>query len=281
MAPKVRVLFDRSRPDYRDPRSPRPIRVYEWAARQTVTVPTRVVLLSHGNGGSGKTMDWLARPLVGAGFRVAAVDHHGDNFVDGYLPEGFLFGWDRPRDLSIVLDDLAAVHPLGSVGVAGFSFGGFTALALAGGRIDTKAVAAVLTGHADPPDIPEFPGVLDALRSHMSPNALQSETESAGRDLTDSRVEAAFAVAPGWAHLLTPQSLRQVNVPVEVHWGGADGIVTLDDMRPYLDLIPHAVSHCVGPEVRHEDFIPALVSDPAVRDLVGGAAADFFSRNLT
>jgi len=178
MEPAVRVLFDGSRPDYRDRRSPRPIRVYEWATPGSE--PTPWVLLSHGNGGSGRTMDWLARPLVAAGFRVAAVDHHGNNVVDGYQPEGFLFGWDRPRDLSVVLDDLATVEPLGPVGVAGFSFGGFTALALAGGRIDTDAVAAVLTGRADPPDIPEFPGVLAALMSRMSPAELRAEVERAG-----------------------------------------------------------------------------------------------------
>ena len=280
MTPDVRVLFDRSRADYRDRRSPRPIRVYQWEAHRPRSGPTPLVLLSHGNGGSGKTMDWLAQPLTAAGFRVVAVDHHGNNAVDRYLPEGFTFGWDRPRDLSVVLDDLAAVEPLGPVGVAGFSFGGFTALALAGGRVDTDAVAAVLTGQVDPPDIPEFPGVLDVLRSQMSSSALGAELEKAGRDLTDVRVRAAFAIAPGWAHLLTPRSLREVRVPVEVHWGGADRIAPLAEMRPYLDLIPHAVGHCIGPEVRHEDFIPALVSDPAVRDRVGAAAADFFDRNL-
>jgi predicted dienelactone hydrolase len=281
MEPRVRVLLDRSRADYRDPRSPRPIRVYEWGSRTPRPEPTPVVLLSHGNGGSGKTMDWLARPLTAAGFRVVAVDHHGNNVVDGYQPEGFIFGWDRPRDLSVVLDDLAGVGPLGPVGVAGFSFGGFTALAMAGGRIDTAAVAAVLLGQADPPDIPEFPGVLDALTARMSSSALRSEMEQAGSDLADPRVDAVFAIAPGWAHLLTPPSLRNMTVPVEVHWGGADRIAPLDEIRPYLDLIPQVVGHCIGPEVRHEDLIPAVVVDPAVRDRVGAAAADFFDRHLT
>lgn len=280
MTPEVRVLFDRSRADYRDRRSPRPIRVYQWEARRPRSGLTPLVLLSHGNGGSGKTMDWLAQPLTAAGFRVVAVDHHGNNVVDGYLPEGFLFGWDRPRDLSVVLDDLAAVEPLGPVGVAGFSFGGFTALALAGGRIDTDAVAAVLAGRADPPDIPEFPGVLAALTSRMSSTELRAEIERAGSDLADPRVGAVLAIAPGWAHLLTPQSLRNVAVPVEVHWGGADEIAPLREIEPYLDLIPDVVGHCVGPEVRHEDFISAFVADPTVRDRVGAGAADFFARHL-
>ncbi|WP_405940750.1 hypothetical protein [Streptomyces sp. NBC_00207] len=33
-------------------------------------------------------MEWLVRPLHEAGFRVVALDHHGNNFVDGYEPQG-------------------------------------------------------------------------------------------------------------------------------------------------------------------------------------------------
>jgi predicted dienelactone hydrolase len=71
-------------------------------------------------------MRWLVEPLVAAGFRVIAVDHHGNNYVDGYEPEGFLFVWERPRDLTFVLDVLANEQPHGPVGAAGFSVGGYT-----------------------------------------------------------------------------------------------------------------------------------------------------------
>jgi pimeloyl-ACP methyl ester carboxylesterase len=79
---------------------------------------------SRGTGGSGSDMRWLVEPLVAAGFRVIAVDHHGNNYVDGYEPEGFLFVWERPRDLTFVLDVLANEQPHGPVGAAGFSVGG-------------------------------------------------------------------------------------------------------------------------------------------------------------
>ena len=41
--------------------------------------PFRPVVVSHGTGGSGGDMRWLVEPLVAAGFRVIAVDHHGNN----------------------------------------------------------------------------------------------------------------------------------------------------------------------------------------------------------
>lgn len=91
-------------------------------------------------------MRWLVEPLVAAGFRVIAVDHHGNNYVGGYEPEGFLFVWERPRDLTFVLDVLADEQPHGPVGAAGFSVGGYTLAALAGARLDPQRVAAALTG---------------------------------------------------------------------------------------------------------------------------------------
>jgi predicted dienelactone hydrolase len=141
-------------------------------------------------------MRWLVEPLVAAGFRVIAVDHHGNNYVGGYEPEGFLFVWERPRDLTFVLDVLADEQPHGPVGAAGFSVGGYTLAALAGARLDPQRVAAALTGRAPLPLIPEFPGVLAALRQKVSEDVISAAVNAAGADASDSRVRAAFQVAP-------------------------------------------------------------------------------------
>jgi hypothetical protein len=47
-------------------------------------------------------MLWLAEAPASAGNRVTAVDHHGNNHVDGFLPEGFACGWERARDLTFL-----------------------------------------------------------------------------------------------------------------------------------------------------------------------------------
>src|SRR5262245_11811469 len=114
--PRIRVLYDASRRDLREPSRPRPIRVYEWEPQSSAAMPGPLVVVSHGTGGSGSDMKWLVEPLVAAGFRVVAVDHHGNNYVDGYEPEGFLYVWERPKDLSVVLDVLANEQPGGRVG---------------------------------------------------------------------------------------------------------------------------------------------------------------------
>ncbi|MFF9198076.1 alpha/beta hydrolase family protein [Streptomyces sp. NPDC014779] len=280
--PLTRVLHDASRSDLKDPARPRPVRVYRWEPAGPPAGPAPLVVVSHGTGGSGSAMGWLVRPLREAGFRVVALDHHGNDFVGGYEPEGFLHVWERPRDVSFVLDALAAEEPLGPVGVAGFSLGGYTAAALAGARLDPRLLWAVLTGAVPLPDIPEFPGVLEALRAkHPLDEESRAGTQAAGADLSDPRVRAVFLVAPGLGALVTPESLAAVRVPVGLRWGGADTVNPYEvDTRPYREHIPTASGHSAGPDVRHDDFFAPDPADPHARVRVGAEAAGFFRQHL-
>ncbi|GAA3835710.1 alpha/beta hydrolase family protein [Streptomyces phyllanthi] len=277
--PLVRVLYDESRRDLREPGRPRPVRLYVWEPRDPVAVPAPLVVISHGSGGSGSDMGWLVHPLVESGFRVAALDHHGNNFVDGYEPEGFLHVWEQPRDITFALDALAREQPLGPVGAAGFSMGGYTVAALAGARIDPQVLLGIAMGAAPMPALPEFPDALDALLKKYSELELLSALESAAADLSDPRIQAVFQVAPGIGRFLTPESLRTVRVPVEIRWAGADTISPYEeDTRPYLEHIPTADGCSAGPDVRHEDFIGP---DPAaVRLRVGKEVTAFFVQHL-
>ncbi|MFF2526853.1 alpha/beta hydrolase family protein [Streptomyces liangshanensis] len=280
--PLIRVLYDESRRDLREPGHPRPVRLYLWEPRRPVAEPAPLVVVSHGTGGSGSDMEWMVRPLTEAGFRVAALDHHGNNFVDGYEPEGFLHVWERPLDVSLALDVLAREQPLGPVGVAGFSLGGYTAAALAGARVDPEILWGVLTGAVPVPEIPEFPGALEALRKkYPEDESSRRVVEGAGGDLSDPRVRAVFQVAPGVGGFVTPASLATVRVPVEIRWGGADTICPYEaDTRPYLEHIPTASGRSAGPDVRHDDFFAPEPADPAVRVRVGQEAAAFFLQHL-
>ncbi|MFE7411222.1 alpha/beta hydrolase family protein [Streptomyces laurentii] len=283
--PLIRVLYDDSRADLRDAARPRPVRVYQWEPDEPLLASAPLVVVSHGTGGSGSTMRWLTRPLRAAGFRVVALDHHGNNFVDGYAPEGFLHVWERPRDVSFVLDALAAEQPgqpLGPVGVAGFSLGGYAVAALAGARVDPGILWAVLAGEIPLPEIPEFPDALDAWRRTCPLDAAARRmVEAAAGDLSDPRVRAVFQVAPGVGALVTRESLAAVRVPVGIRWGGADTVNPYEaDTRPYLEHIPTASGHSAGPDVRHDDFFAPEPADPTARVRVGGEAADFFVRHL-
>ncbi|MFD5142242.1 alpha/beta hydrolase family protein [Streptomyces sp. NPDC058401] len=281
--PLIRVLYDASRPDLRDASRPRPVRLYVWEPSRTEPdAPAPLVFVSHGTGGSGSEMRWLADPLHAAGFRVVALDHHGNNFVDGYEPEGFLHVWERPRDISFALDVLAGEQPLGPVGVAGFSIGGYTAAALAGARVDPRILWAVLTGELPLPEIPEFPGVLEALRAkYPQEEAARRTLEGAGGDLSDPRIRAVFQVAPGVGSLVTRESLEAVTVPVSIRWAGADTITPYEaDTRPYLEGIPTATGRSIGVAVVHDDFFAPEPADPTAKVRAGEEAAAFFLEQL-
>ena len=64
-----------------------------------------LIVLSHGTGGNRMSLMWLACELVGKGYIVAAVDHFGNTF-DNSIPEHFVKIWDRPKDISFLLDVL-------------------------------------------------------------------------------------------------------------------------------------------------------------------------------
>ncbi|MCF3120187.1 alpha/beta fold hydrolase [Streptomyces arenae] len=280
--PLIRVLHDESRRDLRDPDRPRPVRLYLWEPSRPHAVPAPLIVVSHGTGGSGSDMEWLVRPLHEAGFRVVALDHHGNNYVDGYEPEGFLHVWERPRDVSFALDVLARDQLLGPVGVVGFSLGGYTAAALAGARVDPQILWAVLTGTVPLPEIPEFPGALEALRKKAPlDESSRRALEAAAADLSDPRVRAVFQVAPGVGGLVTPESLATVRVPVGIRWGGADTVNPYDvDTRPYLEHIPTATGSSAGPHVCHDDFFAPQPADPSARVQVGREAATFLQQHL-
>ncbi|MEJ6007985.1 dienelactone hydrolase [Paucibacter sp. AS339] len=99
----------------------------------------RLVLISHGSGGSPWVHADLARRLVGAGFIVAMPAHQGDNYKDPGRPGPDSWAL-RPLEMSRAIDALAAeprfapLLALDKVGAYGGSAGGHTVLSLAGGR---------------------------------------------------------------------------------------------------------------------------------------------------
>jgi hypothetical protein len=122
----------------------------------------RDILLSHDTGASGRDLAWLAEPLAQAGFLVAAVDHHGNNWVDGYAAPGLV--WERPADLRHVLDLVQRQRRADWVGAAGFSAGGYAAAALVGVRLDPDLIKLLAEGEIPDPALPEYPGAFEWLR---------------------------------------------------------------------------------------------------------------------
>ena len=108
------------------------------------------VVISHGLGSSREEFAGMAEHLASYGFAVAVPEHPGSNIqyqqeflaniaYEGINPIEFVY---RPWDIKTLLDSLAADPTyarrldLDQVGVIGHSFGGYTALALAGAALN-------------------------------------------------------------------------------------------------------------------------------------------------
>ena len=78
-------------------------KIIKDAQIQSSTFP--VVLLSHGYRGNWRNQNWLASEIAKRGYIVAAADHPGTTTFDN-SPKQAAKWWERPRDISRVLDHL-------------------------------------------------------------------------------------------------------------------------------------------------------------------------------
>lgn len=97
-----------------------------------------LIVMSHGAGGSRDDLAWLGAMLVKQGYIVASVDHYGNTWYMNQ-PKEALKRWERPKDITYVIDQLLIDPVFGpcinpdKIGFAGFSLGGLAGIWLAGG----------------------------------------------------------------------------------------------------------------------------------------------------
>lgn len=186
---------------------------------------TPVVVMSHGLASNPEDRAKLAEHLASHGFLVALPQHPGSDsqhvadMLAGYhravfAVEDFI---DRPLDITHVLDELDARNAdefggrldLDSVGLLGHSFGGYTALALAGATIDTTHLRTDC----------EREGYLNvSLLLQCRALVLPSIPSS----FRDERVAAVIAVNPVNNSIFGPDGLAKVEIPVALVAGSLD-----------------------------------------------------------
>lgn len=192
----------------------------------------RLVLISHGSGGSPWVHADLARRLVEAGFVVAMPEHWADNYKDPSRPGPDSWAL-RPAEMSRAIDAVAADSRFGpglrldKVGAYGGSAGGHTVLSLAGGHWS----AAGFLRHCQVHLAEDFQacvglttsltrgvggdlGVLDGLKLWLARQILAFKFDDA-RPLSyaDPRIAAAVASVPAAADF-EMSSLAKPRIPL-------------------------------------------------------------------
>jgi predicted dienelactone hydrolase len=213
------------------------------------------VVLSHGSGGAAANLAWLGEALSAEGFLVAAVDHHGNSAEDELLPEGAAFWWERPRDLTVVVDHLERTEKVRSVAVAGYSLGGYTAAAVLGARIDAGKLRRLYEGDPILPIPPGRPDIVAENAALLATYGRGASVANALDDYRDRRFLAGILLAPAICPILDDGSLAAIDQPVLVRWGDADEVEApeTNGMR-YTRLIPGADGRSVGEHVGHFEF---------------------------
>jgi predicted dienelactone hydrolase len=199
-----------------------------------------LILLSHGTGGNRFSLAWLAIALAKHGYVVAAPDHWGNTF-DNKIPEFFIRYWERPLDISFIISQILKDKKLSQyvdsnrIGAAGFSFGGYTSLALAGAEIDCKLLkseANTIEGKK------EFTiHELGSLRKSIEKLSCDSIPSS---HLKDDRIKAFVALAPALGlGVGSTEQTRNISSPVLIIGAENDQIApVLTNAKHYRNLIP-------------------------------------------
>ena len=215
--------------------------------------------------------------------------------------------WLRAADLSAVIDAMLEDRTFGPridparIGAAGHSLGGYTVLTVAGGITDPARLQAFCRSPAaDALCAPQL-GIPELRQTSMarlsSDSDFQQRYRKASASYRDERIHAVFAMAPGPAPALTPESLAKISVPVAIATGSADEIAPPASGADVLSKAIPGATVKLFPQAGHfvffdtctavgRLFIRAGCRDPdgtdrdAVHDETIRLAFDFFSANL-
>ncbi|HZU87825.1 MAG TPA: hypothetical protein VE993_01075, partial [Stellaceae bacterium] len=209
-----------------------------------------LILLSHSSGGIAANLAWLGTALAAHGYIAAAVNHPGNNAIDGYTVPGFTLWGLRARDLSAVLDGMFKDPTFGPridprrIGAAGHSLGGYTVIAIAGGIASHERLREFCASPAadrtcgPPTQFPDLGAKVEALA--RSDPAYRATLDETGWSYRDPRMRAVFAMAPGLAQAFLPASLARIDIPVAIVAGAADEVVPATSNAEFLAAkIPH------------------------------------------
>lgn len=208
-----------------------------------------VVIISHGSGGNRLGYLTLAQALAEAGYIVLMPEHFGNHRDDNFLEDKTRNLELRPRHISLCLDDIAENQILrGAVlpeqaAVIGHSIGGYTALAVAGGKVWNAAKRPVPVH-------------------------------------TDERVRALVLLAPATAWFTPDQALADVTLPMLVYDAGHDPFTPPEHVARIIEQVPDRgkITHHHIENAGHFSFLSPFPAALSSADFPPSQDPDGFDR---
>lgn len=256
--------------------APKPMALGSWGHTVAAGAPIvgqrlPLIVMSHGNGGFFGGHADTAQALAEAGFVVAALTHPGDNYKDQSRATAMA---DRPAALSALIGWMLDASPLKAkldssrVGAFGFSSGGFTVLAAAGGEADIRKVPEHCKIH---------PGNFDCKLTASNPPPADALT---AKWVHDPRIKAVVSAAPAMGFAFGTDGLKGITVPVQLWKASDDEILPGDDYAEFVHRNlgrPHDYHVVQG--ARHFDFLtPCDAAAPKGAEVLCASAPGFDRR---
>lgn len=196
-----------------------------------------LIVISHGLGSDRSSMAYFAQYMASYGFAVAVPEHPGsnasqiENLLEGFAndvtpPEEFI---NRPLDITFLLNQLELKYgdqvDTNDVGIIGQSFGGYTALAVAGAELNFAALNSACENLDSSFNVSLF----------LQCVALKLPQETTETDLRDSRITSAIAINPLTSAVFAQEGISQIDIPVMIVSGSEDPVTPalLEQIRPF------------------------------------------------
>jgi len=197
------------------------------------TAKLPLIIFSHGYSGDQWAHTWFAEYFAEHGYIVAIVRHYGNSYPN-MIPEICVRPWNRPQDLSFVLDQLLKHQQFKDnidtdrIGAAGFSQGGVACMWLAG--VEAHLTRENLKQQITMVHNPEykqlhFKDISSDRLDQVLDNFTEQDFEQANHSYYDQRFKAVFVMAPGIDEeniMFTSHGLSQSKIPMHITVGQSD-----------------------------------------------------------
>ncbi len=185
-----------------------------------------VIVFSHGLASRPEDYRTGLERLASYGFLIAAPQHPGSDSIwaketlAGYHKDAFDLNEfiNRPKDISFVIDELERRNAsefqnrldLQNVGIGGHSFGGYTALAIAGAEIDLDNLQK------------DCDRLYSGLNIALLLECQALKLPRKDYNFRDNRVKAVFAANPVNRSIFGPKGLAKIAIPTLLGSGSYD-----------------------------------------------------------